>query len=266
MPKRNNDEKESSGSLTAFLIVLIFILIWLSVFALLIKFDAGNLGTTLRPYIKDIPVLNLILPKVSDDVIQQEKDYPYKNLDEAIEKIKELQAQNEALTKTNTEQSEKIAELTAENNRLKVYEDNLTSFEERVKRFEQYVVFNDKAPTVEEYKKFYEELSPANAEQIYREVLALLQYDETIKSQATLLSTMKPGAAAEALQNMTADIEWITKVISCMKTSNATDILNKMDSLFVSKILQRMSDVSEEQYKNLYEILNIDYPEGGTTK
>ena len=145
MPKKKNtEERDNGGSLVAFLIVLIFILIWLSVFALLIKFDAGNLGTTLRPYLKDVPVLRMILPKVSDEQIQQENDYPYKNLNEAIAAIKEYKAQLEDLTKENEELKSKVAELTAENNRLKVYEDNLKSFEERVKKFEEYVVFNER--------------------------------------------------------------------------------------------------------------------------
>ena len=149
MPKnKDKEEKDNNGSFVAFMIVLIFILIWLSVFALLIKFDAGSLGTTLRPYLKDIPVLRMILPKVSDEQIQQENDYPYKNLNEAIAAIKEYKEQIAALTKENEELKSQVAELTAENNRLKVYEENLKAFEERVKKFEEYVVFNDKAPAL----------------------------------------------------------------------------------------------------------------------
>ncbi len=264
MPKKDNEDKESGGSFVGFLIVLIFILIWLSVFALLIKFDAGNLGTTLRPYIKDVPVLNLILPKVPDEQIQEENDYPYKNLKEAIAAIKELKEQIEALTEANDALSQKVAELTAENNRLSIYEDNYLDFMERVKRFEEYVVFNNKAPELSEYLKFYEALYPENAERIYQYVLELSQFDEGIKTQAAILAGMKPSQAAQALEQMTADIEWITQVMLAMKTTQATEILNKMEPLYVAKILQRMSDLNAEKYQALYKELYRDYQPQGT--
>ena len=266
MAKKNKEKKEKSGGFATFLIIFIFVLIWLSVFALLIKLDVGDLGSTLRPYLKDVPVLNLILPKVSDEVIQRENDYPFKNLDEAIDKIKELEKIISENDTTIKEQSDKIAELTAEINRLKVYEDNVLAFEDRVSKFDTYVVFNDKAPELEAYKEFYEGMYPQNAEKIYESVLKLLAYEEGIQEQAKLLSTMKPAQAAESLENMTADIEWITKVMLCMKTQQAADILNKMDSLFVAKIFQRMSDLNAEHYQELYEVLNTEYPEKNTTK
>ncbi len=262
MPKkRDNEEKENSGSFVAFMIVLIFILIWLSVFALLIKFDAGNLGTTLRPYLKDIPVLRMILPKVSEEQEQQEHDYPYKNLNEAIAVIKEYQEQLAALTKENEELKSQVAELTAENNRLKVYEDNLKAFEERVKKFEEYVVFNDKAPDVENYRQFYEETYPENAARIYQEVLMLMQFDEELKSQAKLLTLMDPGNAAKAMEDMTADIGYLTDLIHCMKPAEAAAIMDEMNDLYVAKILQRMADLNTATRQTLYEILNVKYPE-----
>ena len=69
-------EGEGIGSKigTAVIIVLI-VIIWLAIFALLIKMDIGGMGTKLRPLIKDVPVLNLILPDVSDDVLINEQNY-----------------------------------------------------------------------------------------------------------------------------------------------------------------------------------------------
>lgn len=257
---KNIDEK-GDGKVGAIIIVLVFILIWITALALLVKFDAGGLGTTLRPYLKNVPVLNLILPNVPDEQVSWEENYPYANLGEAITKIQELEAANETLTKDNLDYSAKIAELNAEIERLKVFEENQKAFEERVKKFEQYVVFNAKAPDVTEYRAFYEEISPENAEEIYRQVLELVSYDEGINTQAKLFSEMKPGQAADTLQEMTADIEWIVKVMLAMKSSNATEIMNKMDALYVAKIMQRMSDLNEEKLQNLYQVLNTDYSE-----
>ena len=254
-------KEESGGKFGTFLIILLFLLIWISVLALLVKLDVGGLGTTLRPYIKDLPVVNLMLPGVSDEQIQWEENYPYKNMDEAMRELDLLKQQVENLTKENTAQAIEITQLRTENNRLKNFEDDVKAFEERVKRFEQYVVFNDKAPDVTAYKEFYESIYPENAAELYQRVVELIQYDEGVIKQAELFANMKPGQAAEALQEMTADIEFITKVLLAMKTDNATEIMNKMDALFVAKIMQRMTDLNNEKLQSLYDVLNTEYPE-----
>ena len=254
-------KEESSGKFGTFLIILIFLLIWITVLALIVKLDVGGLGTTLRPYLKDVPVVNLMLPGVSDEQIQWEENYPYKNMDEAMNEIDTLRKQVEQLSKENTENAIEIAQLKAENNRLMNFEDDVTAFEERVRKFDQYVVFNDKAPDVSEYKAFYESINPENAERLYQYVVELMKYDEAVVTQAELFANMKPGQAAEALQEMTADIEFITKVLLAMKKDNATEIMNKMDALFVAKIMQRMTDLNNEKLQSLYEVLNTEYPE-----
>ena len=73
--QENEFEKEKLGSkiLTAIVIFLI-LLVWLAIFALIVKLDVGGLGTTLRPALKDIPVLNLVLPNVSDEQLAWEEN------------------------------------------------------------------------------------------------------------------------------------------------------------------------------------------------
>lgn len=254
-------KEESSGKFGTFLIILIFLLIWITALALLVKLDVGGLGTTLRPYLKDVPVVSLILPSVPDEQIQWEENYPYKNMDEAMSEVDALRKQVAQLEKENSAYAIENAQLKAENNRLKKFEDNVTEFEERVKRFEQYVVFNDKAPDVSVYKEFYESIEPENAERLYQYVVELMKYDEGVVTQAELFANMKPGQAAEALQEMTADIEFITKVLLAMKKDNATEIMNKMDALFVAKVMQRMTDLNNEKLQSLYDVLNTEYPE-----
>lgn len=254
-------KEESSGKFGTFLIILIFLLIWITALALLVKLDVGGLGTTLRPYLKDVPVVSLILPSVPEEQIQWEENYPYKNMDEAMNEVDALRKQVAQLEKENSAYAIENAQLKAENNRLKKFEDNVTEFEERVKRFEQYVVFNDKAPDVSVYKEFYESIEPENAERLYQYVVELMKYDEGVVTQAELFANMKPGQAAEALQEMTADIEFITKVLLAMKKDNATEIMNKMDALFVAKVMQRMTDLNNEKLQSLYDVLNTEYPE-----
>ena len=63
-PKKHGARKV----LLTVLIVFLIVLIWLAILALLIKFDVGGLGSgVLRPVLKDIPVVNRILPDVSEE-------------------------------------------------------------------------------------------------------------------------------------------------------------------------------------------------------
>jgi flagellar motility protein MotE (MotC chaperone) len=245
----NNVNSAGIGSTIGTVILIIFIiLVWLAIFALLIKMDVGGMGSKLRPLIKDIPVLNLILPDATDEELIEENNYPYKNIDEAVEVIKKLEDQIDVLNETDEANRKKILELQNEVARLKGFEADREAFEERVKRFDVNVVYNSQAPDIEEYKKYYEEINPETAEEIYRQVVEQLQYDEMIKQKADLIRNMKPAQAAKALEEMTADLEYTCKILLSMKPTEATPIMDKMDSLFVARVLQTMHDMDEEYY------------------
>lgn len=258
MAKKKNVEEtdvkneDSVGSkIGTFLIILLIVIVWLAIFALLIKMDVGGMGTKLRPLLKDVPVLNMILPDVSDDVLIYEENYPYSNIKEAVEVIKDLEKQVQTLTDENEELKKKNAELASEVARLKVFEEEQATFEERVRRFDTNVVFNSQAPDIEEYRQYYEEIEPENAAEIYRQVIEQLQYDESIKQKAELIKNMKPAQAAETLEQMTADLKYTCKLLLCLKPSDATPIMDKMDPLFVARLLQTMHDMDVEYYNKL---------------
>ena len=133
--------------------------LWLITFALLIKMNVGNLGTSLRPLLKNVPVLKYVLPAVSDEQEAYENEVSHSNMEEAIARIKELEAQVDTLATQNTDDAQTISDLQAEVARLKVFEDEQDAFEARVKEFDENVVFNDKAPDIEEYKTYYEAIN-----------------------------------------------------------------------------------------------------------
>ena len=249
----NMEEKgEGIGSkIGTIVLIIIIVVVWLAIFALLIKMDVGGMGTKLRPLIKDVPVLNLILPEVDDETLISEKNYPYKNIDEAVEVIKRLETELDEMKNNADASAKRIIELQNEVARLKKFEDDQAAFEERVKRFDEQVVFNSNAPDIEEYKKFYEEINPENAEEIYRQVIEQLAYDNMIKEKADLIKNMKPAQAASALEEMTADLEYTCKILLSMKPTEATPILDKMDPLFVARLLQTMHDMDEAYYKKI---------------
>ena len=258
--KKNTDElpetKEKGegfgAKLGTGLIVILIVLVWLAIFALLIKMDVGGVGTALTPLIKDVPVLKMILPGYEGE--DEFSDYPFdskEDAENAVEYIKELEKEMDRLEDTNGEYAKKILELQAEIDRLKVFEDEYEAFQERVKRFDVNVVYNSQAPSIEEYRKYYEEINPETAAEIYRQVVEQMQYDDMIKQKADLLKNMKPGNAAKVLEEMTADLEYTCKILLCMKVTEATEIMNKMDQLFVARLLQTMHDMDEAWYKKI---------------
>ncbi|MCR5768148.1 MAG: hypothetical protein K6G45_06640 [Lachnospiraceae bacterium] len=250
----NGEKSGGFGSaLGTTLIIILIVVVWLAIFALLIKMDVGGVGTALTPLIKDVPGLKMILPgyQGEDEYAHFFDDYPYKSIEEAVEYIKDLEKEMDRLEDTNGEYAKKILELQAEIDRLKKFEDEYEDFLRRVKEFDVNVVYNSQAPSIEEYRKYYEEINPETAEEIYRQVIEQLQYDDMIKQKADLLKNMKPGNAAKVLEEMTADLEYTCKILLCMKTTEATEIMNKMDQLFVARLLQTMHDMDEAWYKKI---------------
>lgn len=242
-----NDKKEGNKVLTI-LIALLIVIIWIAIFGILIKMDVGGFGSgILRPILKDVPVINLILPDVGDSIIAEENNYKYTSLEEANQKISELEAILAETSKSDDADSEAMAELQQEIDRLKVFEENQLAFEERVAEFDKKVVFAEAAPDIEEYKSYYEDINPTNAEEIYRQVVEQLQYSNAIKEKADIYRSMDPEAAAKILETMTADVTAVAQILLSMKPKESAAILAEMDNVVAAKITKKMLTMDEEK-------------------
>ncbi len=247
---RDKEKKEDSKVLTI-LISLLIVIIWITIFSILIKLDIGGFGSgVLRPILKDVPVVNMILPEAGDAQLAQENNYEYKTLEEAVAKINELEQTIADIDQSGTDNSTQVAELEAEVERLKTFEKNQVAFEERVKEFDKKVVFNDSAPDIEEYKKYYDQINPTNAEEIYRQVIEQLQYSDAIKEKAEIYRNMEPAAAAQIMATMTADVESVAEILLSMRPRESAAILAEMDSVVAAKITKKMLDMDEEKLVN----------------
>ena len=189
--KKKSEEKEGIFSRILTIIIVLFIVaIWLAIFALLIKYDVGGFGSTvLRPMLKDIPGINQILPDIPDEQAAEENNYPYKNLPEAMDRISELEAELAAANGTKKGNANYLAQLEAEVARLKTFEENQLQFQKEKDKFDKEVVFNDKAPDPEEYKKYYESIDPDNAAEIYRQVVEQQDTEKKLVEQAEMYSS-----------------------------------------------------------------------------
>lgn len=233
------DKKEGAGNkILSILIALVIVCIWLLFFGVLIKMDVGGFGSNvLSPILKDTPVINRILPGYT--AYQDADGNSYKTLDQAVARIKELENQMESMTSTDSANSDYIADLEAENARLKVFEQEKKDFEQRVAEFNEQVVFNDKAPSIEEYKAYYEQINPDNAADIYQKVIEQLQVDQNIIDQADRFTNMDPANAAKVLEVMTGDLDLVCKILENMKPKQSAAILQEMSSEYAAKITKK---------------------------
>jgi flagellar motility protein MotE (MotC chaperone) len=249
MARKNKDgaagslDNESKGSkaVTA-LIAIIIILIWLAVFAFLIKLDIGGIGSNvLYPVLKDVPVVNKILPEASEEQQASEGNYKYNTLKSANARIKELERRLESETGTTTANSDYIAEMEAEIRKLRRYKNEQDAFAKRVLEFDEKVVFTDNAPDINEYRAYYEQIAPENAERIYRQVLDRLQSSERAKELATLYAGMEPAAAAQMITNLNEELDLVCDILRNMKESNASAIMQELDSTYAAQITKKIS-------------------------
>ena len=238
----NTEEEEGSSSkLAVALVTLVIIIVWLAILALLIKWDVGGFGSTvMRPLLKDIPYVNRILPDSEDD-LSTEEDYPYKNMDEAVAYIKELEQELAQAQQGSSENSAYIADLEAQSQKLKEYEANEAAFEEEKEKFYNEVVFSDQAPDIEQYKEYYESIDPDNAELLYKQVVEQQQTDSKISDYVKGYSQMKPKEAAAIFDTMTDNLNLVAQILENMDAQSRADILGKMNSDTAAKVTENMN-------------------------
>lgn len=239
--KVSTDESTGSKIFTV-LIVLVIVVIWLAIFGVLIKLDVGNFGSeVLYPVLKDVPVVNMILPEPAQNQSDTSTSKEYDNLTEANARIKELESQLAANKNAGSANQSEVSDLQAEINRLKKFEQEQSAFAKRVQEFDKNVVYNDKAPDTEEFKKYYEEIEPDNAEKIYKEVCKDYEYSQEIKDQADAYGKMEPASAAAILSEMTNDLTLVAKILDSMQTSKSALILQNMKPTTAAQVTTKMT-------------------------
>ncbi len=228
-------EDSLASKITMVLVTLLVIMIWLGIIVIAIKGDLGGFGSTiLRPIIKDIPYLNWILPE-SDEAVD-DTEYPYDTIDDAIERIKELEALLDNQLVINSDNADLITELQNQIAQLQVYKLEQDEFEKLKEKFYEEVVFSDSAPDIEEYKTFYESIDPENAEVLYKQVVEQSIYNEKVKDYAKTYSSMKAKEAAAIFDTMTGDLKLVADILLNMSTQSRADILGKMDPEIAAKV------------------------------
>ena len=251
------DVDDEGGAFSVILVTVVIILIWLAILALLVKLDVGGFGSNvLAPVLGRVPVLNRILPEgsipedmtVSGDNVMEGG---YDSLEDAVDRIKMLETELAEAKQQAADADTTIEELTQEIARLKTYEDNQVEFEKIKDEFDNEVVFNSKAPDIDEYRKYYEEIDPTNAEILYKEVVKQEQITDEIKDYAKAYSQMKAKDAAVIFNStpLKNDLQLAAKILGVMNADARGSILaeiGKLDADLAGNITEIM-DPDEEQ-------------------
>ena len=236
-------EEESGGSKVAvFFVSLLIIVVWFAIIALLIKWDVGGFGSgVLAPILKDVPYVNKILP---DDAVEQvsteDSAYAYDTMADAVERIKELEKELADAQNASSANADYISQLEAQSQELQQYKENEAEFEKEKQSFYEDVVFSDVAPDIEEYKKYYESIDPANAEVLYKQVVAQTAEDEQLDDYIKTYSCMKPKDAAAIFDTMTDNLKLVAQILDGMDADSRAAILGKMTSDTAAKVTEIM--------------------------
>lgn len=236
-------EETVGGKIVTFFVTLIIFLIWIAIIALLIKMDVGGFGSTvLAPVIKDVPYLNRILPEsvLNAELSTEESAYAYTSLDDAIERIKELEVELVEAQNASNEDASYISELEAQAAELAQYKQEEADFEAVREKWYEEVVFSDEAPDITNYREYYESIDPANAEVLYKQVVEQSIYDEKVADYVKTYSSMKPKEAAAIFDTMTDDLQLVAEILMNMDAQSRADILGKMNSDTAAKVTEIM--------------------------
>lgn len=236
-----DDENESSGNkFVLFIVTLLIVVIWLGIIALLIKTDVGGFGSTvLYPYLKDVKYVNKILPEVSSDV-DVDTEHQFDSIDDAVNRIKELELQLDEANSSLSTDSETIDSLQSQVDELSTYKEAEADFEAEKEKFYEEVVFSDQAPDINEYKTYYESIEPENAEVLYKQVVEQLQASQEISDYATTYSSMKPKEAAAIFDTMTDNLSLVADILQAMDAESRANILGKMNADTAAKVTEIM--------------------------
>lgn len=232
--------KRLGNKILGIIILFLILLVWIIIFSFLIKFDVGGFGSTLRPIIKDVPIISKILPNTKEDKIAKEENYPYQSLEDAANKILELEELNKDLTKEKEEYEKTIEDLEADMSAFKDLQENSQAFRERILEFDKKVVFSEEAPDIKEYKKFYESIEAENAKIIYEEVVNEIKYSQDLKKKVDIYSKMKPKAAASIFESLSKDTGLLVDILSQMDSESASKILAEMNAKLAGELTKEL--------------------------
>jgi flagellar motility protein MotE (MotC chaperone) len=238
------EEGGGGNGFVTFLATLFIIVLWIGVICVVIKMDIGGFGSTvLTPILKDVPVVNKILPGNTSTYTKDGESYGgYTNLQDAVNQIYELERQLEIYQTGDASKDERIKALEEEVTRLSEFEKMQVEFQRIRNEFYEEVIYAENGPGAEAYVTWYETMDPTTAQTLYKQVVADLEASAKVKSYAQAYAEMEPKDAAEIFEKMT-DTEGLNiaaQILENMDAQSRGKILAEMDATVAAKLTKIM--------------------------
>jgi flagellar motility protein MotE (MotC chaperone) len=237
------EDEEESGGFATFFTTLFIVALWLVVICVVVKMDVGGFGSSvLTPVLKDVPVVNKILPGNSVTETTNGDNYGgYTSLKDAVAQIESLELQLEQAQNESKSKDEELSTLKAEVLRLQPFEEKQVEFQRIRTEFYEEVIYAENGPGAEEYQKYYESMDPTTAEYLYKQVVAQNEASQEIQDYAATYSQMKPKAAAALFEAMDDDLDLVADILMEMGAESRAAILNNMDATVAAKLTKIMN-------------------------
>lgn len=244
--RQEQELDEEGGGFVAFIATLLIVVLWLGILCVIVKLDVAGLGSRVfSPLLKDVPVVNRILPGVSLTETTDADSYGgYTNLRDAVNRIQQLELEIERLKSSETTRTDEVDTLKAEVLRLQEFEKKQVDFQRIRTQFYEEVVYADMGPGPEEYQKYYETMDPTTAEYLYKQVIAQLQETKEVQNYAAAYSQMEPKNAARIFETMTDNMNIVARILKTINPDARAAILAQMDAQIAGKLTKIMDPES----------------------
>jgi len=199
-------DKKGSSVLVIIIAVVLFLGTIGGVWGYLIKTNKYiNLGEKLRPFIKDIPVVNMILPESSEEA------EPTTIARSELERLYvELSSENKSLSEKNSKLEEEIVPLRETQNKYNILLKEVNSLKETIAVFE----------------------AASSAEATEAEKMKLI---------VKVYESMEPEEAAAILESMgSLNMNLVMNICKNMKSASFAEIMQEMDTDFAAILSERM--------------------------
>lgn len=235
--------EDGGNGLVTFFATLLIVVLWLAIVCVVIKMDVGGFGSSvLTPILKDVPVLNKILPDKAPAVgdTDSEEYGGYASVEEAVAYIRQLELELEREQTASKAKDTQLDEQKAEILRLKEFEERQAEFQRIQEEYLEEVVYSDKGPGPEEYRKFYEAVNPTTWETVYRQVIIQQEEDKEVQEYVDAYAQMKPKQAAAVFEEMTDNLDLVAKILGAMTVDDRAAILGVMDPEVAARLTKMM--------------------------
>ena len=222
---------------------LLIVALWVAIVCVVVKMDVGGFGSSvMTPILKDVPVLNKILPSASPapgSNTEDEDTYGgYSSLEEAVAYIRQLELERDRIQTASSAKDTELESLKAEILRLQEFEQRQVEFQRIKTEFYEEVANLDP----EGLLKYYETIDPATMEYIAKQIAVQQQKNEEAEAFIETFAKMKPKDAAKLFEAdaMSDRLELVVEIMEGLSVEQRADILGAMNTELAAKLVKMM--------------------------